>query len=93
MTKWRTLAWGRLFFIQEFHNWDSAWALEALYVIAYEIRILVERGKGPKRVGALYVSCQSPTCIIQPVLRFSMKISLMQSLLYFPLLSKMETKK
>lgn len=75
-------------FIQEFRNWDSAWALEALYVIAYEIRILAERadielasfgktaeklkgagsflmkvfgvlaGKGPKRVGALYVTCQ-----------------------------------
>ncbi|KAL3651674.1 Enhanced ethylene response protein 5 [Castilleja foliolosa] len=72
----------------EFRNWESAWALEALYVIAYEIRILSERadielasigkppeklkgagsflmkvfgvlaGKGPKRVGALYVTCQ-----------------------------------
>ncbi|KAK6147880.1 hypothetical protein DH2020_018792 [Rehmannia glutinosa] len=72
----------------EFRNWESAWALEALYVIAYEIRILAERadielasigktpeklkgagsflmkvfgvlaGKGPKRVGALYVTCQ-----------------------------------
>lgn len=30
-------------FIQEFRNWESAWALEALYVIAYEIRILAER--------------------------------------------------
>ncbi|XP_051150272.1 enhanced ethylene response protein 5 isoform X1 [Andrographis paniculata] len=75
-------------FIQEFRNWESAWALEALYVLAYEIRILAERadielasigktpeklqgagsflmkvfgvlaGKGPKRVGALYVTCQ-----------------------------------
>ncbi|XP_038998826.1 enhanced ethylene response protein 5-like [Hibiscus syriacus] len=75
-------------FIQEFRNWEPAWALEALYVIAYEIRILAERadrelasngkspeklkgagsflmkvfgvlaGKGPKRVGALYVTCQ-----------------------------------
>ncbi|KAE8658178.1 hypothetical protein F3Y22_tig00116974pilonHSYRG00099 [Hibiscus syriacus] len=75
-------------FIQEFRNWESAWALEALYVIAYEIWVLVERadrelafngkspeklkgagsflmkvfgvlaGKGPKRVGALYVTCQ-----------------------------------
>nr|GEW12612.1 enhanced ethylene response protein 5 [Tanacetum cinerariifolium] len=74
-------------FIQEFRNWESAWALEALYVV-YEIRILAERadrelasngktpeklkaagsflmkvfgvlaGKGPKRVGALYVTCQ-----------------------------------
>ncbi|GMI97800.1 ENHANCED ETHYLENE RESPONSE 5, ectopic expression of seed storage proteins 1 [Hibiscus trionum] len=72
----------------EFRNWESAWALEALYVIAYEIRVLAERadrelashgkspeklkgagsflmkvfgvlaGKGPKRVGALYVTCQ-----------------------------------
>lgn len=75
-------------FIQEFRNWDSAWALEALYVVAYEIRILAENadreltsngklpeklkaagsflmkvfgvlaGKGTKRVGALYVTCQ-----------------------------------
>ncbi|KAJ4832866.1 Enhanced ethylene response protein 5 [Turnera subulata] len=75
-------------FTQEFRNWESAWALEALYVVAYEIRVLAERadrelasngkspeklkgagsflmkmfgvlaGKGPKRVGALYVTCQ-----------------------------------
>lgn len=30
-------------FIQEFRNWDSAWALEALYVVVYEIRVLAER--------------------------------------------------
>lgn len=30
-------------FIQEFRNWESAWALEALYVVAYEIRVLAER--------------------------------------------------
>ncbi|KAL9253006.1 Enhanced ethylene response protein 5-like protein [Drosera capensis] len=30
-------------FIQEFRNWETAWALEALYVIAYEIRVLAER--------------------------------------------------
>ncbi|KAF8400984.1 hypothetical protein HHK36_014287 [Tetracentron sinense] len=75
-------------FLQEFRNWESAWAMEAMYVIAYEIRVLAERadrelasfgktpeklkgagsflmkvfgalaGKGPKRVGALYVTCQ-----------------------------------
>ncbi|CAM8936213.1 unnamed protein product [Rhodiola kirilowii] len=75
-------------FIQEFRNWESAWALEALYVITYELRVLSEKadrelasagkapeklkgagsflmkvfgvlaGKGPKRVGALYVTCQ-----------------------------------
>ncbi|KAI4376537.1 hypothetical protein MLD38_014287 [Melastoma candidum] len=75
-------------FVQEFRNWDSAWALDAIYVVAYEIRVLAERadtklssegkspeklkaagsflmkvfgvlaGKGPKRVGALYVTCQ-----------------------------------
>ncbi|KAJ4708635.1 Enhanced ethylene response protein 5 [Melia azedarach] len=75
-------------FLQEFRNWESSWALEALYVIAYEIRVLAERadrelasngkspeklkaagsflmkvfgvlaGKGSKRVGALYVTCQ-----------------------------------
>ncbi|KAF2302693.1 hypothetical protein GH714_001184 [Hevea brasiliensis] len=30
-------------FIQEFRNWESAWALEALFVVAYEIRVLAER--------------------------------------------------
>lgn len=30
-------------FIQEFRNWESAWALEALYGLAYEIRVLAER--------------------------------------------------
>uniref|UniRef100_A0A0D3BFZ9 Uncharacterized protein n=1 Tax=Brassica oleracea var. oleracea TaxID=109376 RepID=A0A0D3BFZ9_BRAOL len=75
-------------FVQEFRNWESAWALEALYVVSYEIRILAEKadkeltsngkspeklkaagsllmkvfgvlaGKGPKRVVALYVTCQ-----------------------------------
>ncbi|EEF48057.1 enhanced ethylene response protein 5 [Ricinus communis] len=75
-------------FIQEFRNWESAWALDALYVVAYEIRVLAEKadqdlasngkspeklkaagsflmkvfgvlaGKGSKRVGALYVTCQ-----------------------------------
>ncbi|KAJ1433410.1 Winged helix-like DNA-binding domain superfamily [Sesbania bispinosa] len=75
-------------FIQEFRNWESAWALEALYVIVYDIRVLAEKadkelasngkspeklkgagsilmkvfgalaGKGAKRVGALYVTCQ-----------------------------------
>lgn len=75
-------------FIQEFRSWESAWGLETLYVVAYEIRILAEKadielaslgktpeklkaagsflmkvfgalaGKGPKRVGALYVTCQ-----------------------------------
>lgn len=31
-------------FIQEFRNWESAsaWALEALYMVAYEIRVLAE---------------------------------------------------
>ncbi|KAI3936719.1 hypothetical protein MKX01_034148 [Papaver californicum] len=75
-------------FLQEFRSWESAWAMEALYAVAYEIRVLAERadrelaslgknpeklkaagsflmkvfgalaGKGPKRVGALYVTCQ-----------------------------------
>nr|ACU20427.1 unknown [Glycine max] len=75
-------------FIQEFRNWESAWAMEALYVIVYDIRVLAEKadkelvsngkspeklkgagsvlmkvfgtlaGKGSKRVGALYVTCQ-----------------------------------
>ncbi|KAH9762918.1 Enhanced ethylene response protein 5 [Citrus sinensis] len=47
-------------FIQEFRNWESAWALEALYVIAYEIRVLAERadrelasnGKSPEKLKA-----------------------------------------
>ncbi|KAG6770473.1 hypothetical protein POTOM_026156 [Populus tomentosa] len=45
-------------FLPEFRNWESAWALEALYVIAYEIRILAERadrelasnGKSPEKL-------------------------------------------
>ncbi|KAK8706969.1 hypothetical protein V6N13_058040 [Hibiscus sabdariffa] len=45
-------------FIQEFRNWESAWALDALYVIAYEIRFLAERadrelasnGKSPEKL-------------------------------------------
>ncbi|CAH2051224.1 unnamed protein product [Thlaspi arvense] len=75
-------------FVQEFRNWESAWALEALYVVCYEVRVLAEMadkeltsngkspeklkaagsllmkvfgvlaGKSPKRVGALYVTCQ-----------------------------------
>ncbi|KAL1335478.1 hypothetical protein HN51_064356 [Arachis hypogaea] len=75
-------------FIQEFRNWESAWAMEALYAIVYDIRVLAEKadrelasngkspeklkgagsflmkvfgvlaGKGSKRVGALYVTCQ-----------------------------------
>jgi len=51
-------------FIQEFRNWESAWALEALYVVAYEIRILAEKvcityflnvitKKGDSRTGGL----------------------------------------
>ncbi|RXH75955.1 hypothetical protein DVH24_042742 [Malus domestica] len=28
---------------KEFRNWDTAWALPALYVIAYDIRVLAER--------------------------------------------------
>ncbi|CAA6656575.1 unnamed protein product [Spirodela intermedia] len=75
-------------FLQEFRNWESAWALQPLYTIAYEIRVLAEKAdwelgslgknpeklkgagsylmkvfgalasKGPKRVGALHVTCQ-----------------------------------
>lgn len=75
-------------FLQEFRNWESAWAMKALHSIAYELRTIAEMadkemaangkipdklkgagsflmkvfgalaGKGPKRVGALYVTCQ-----------------------------------
>ncbi|KAG0625477.1 hypothetical protein M758_2G058400 [Ceratodon purpureus] len=75
-------------FLQEFRNWESAWAMEALHSVAYELRTIAEMadremaangkipdklkgagsflmkvfgalaGKGPKRVGALYVTCQ-----------------------------------
>ncbi|XP_050382007.1 enhanced ethylene response protein 5 [Argentina anserina] len=75
-------------FTQEVRNWDSSWALQPLYVMIYEVRVLAERadkelsmngkspeklkgagsflmkvfgilaGKGPKRLGALYVTCQ-----------------------------------
>ncbi|KAF5748483.1 PCI domain-containing protein 2 isoform X1 [Tripterygium wilfordii] len=45
-------------FIHEFRNWESAWALDSLYVIAYEIRVLAERsdrelasnGKSPDKL-------------------------------------------
>ncbi|KAL5073761.1 hypothetical protein RYX36_012745 [Vicia faba] len=30
-------------FVQEFRNWESTWGLEALFVIVYEIRVLVEK--------------------------------------------------
>nr|GFB23566.1 hypothetical protein [Tanacetum cinerariifolium] len=47
-------------FTQEFRNWESAWALEALYAVVYEIRILAERaerelasnGKTPEKLKA-----------------------------------------
>ncbi|XP_008793785.2 enhanced ethylene response protein 5 [Phoenix dactylifera] len=75
-------------FLQEFRNWETGWAMEAMHTVALEIRVLAERadrelassgknpeklqgagsflmkvfgalaGKGPKRVGALYVTCQ-----------------------------------
>ncbi|KAJ7515668.1 hypothetical protein O6H91_22G022400 [Diphasiastrum complanatum] len=75
-------------FLQEFRSWESAWAMEALHTIVYELRTLAQMadremvangkipdklkgagsflmkvfgalaGKGPKRVGALYVTCQ-----------------------------------
>ncbi|KAL5082140.1 hypothetical protein RYX36_010561 [Vicia faba] len=31
-------------FVQEFCNWESAWALEALFIIVYKIRVLTEKG-------------------------------------------------
>ncbi|XP_021912362.1 enhanced ethylene response protein 5 [Carica papaya] len=98
-------------FIQEFRNWESAWALEALYVVAYEIRILAERadeelasngkspeklkgagsflmkvfgvlaGKGPKRVGALYVTCQLFKIYFKSLLLYHRSSSL--QLIYF----------
>ncbi|OVA14446.1 hypothetical protein BVC80_1365g1 [Macleaya cordata] len=45
-------------FLQEFWNWESAWAMEPLYAIAYEIRVLAERAdrelashrKNPKKL-------------------------------------------
>ncbi|GKB47058.1 long chain acyl-CoA synthetase 8-like protein [Tanacetum coccineum] len=33
----------KIAFIQEFLNWESAWASEALYVVVFEMRILTER--------------------------------------------------
>ncbi|KAJ4747623.1 PCI domain-containing 2 [Rhynchospora pubera] len=75
-------------FLQEFRNWETPWAMEAVHAIALEIRLLAEKGdrelasvgkspeklqaagsflmkvfgalagKGPKRVGALYITCQ-----------------------------------
>ncbi|KEH23645.1 putative proteasome component (PCI) domain-containing protein [Medicago truncatula] len=45
-------------FVQEFRNWESAWALEAVYVVVYEIRVLAEKadrqlaaiGKSPEKL-------------------------------------------
>ncbi|KAH9542476.1 hypothetical protein CY35_13G008600 [Sphagnum magellanicum] len=75
-------------FLQEFRNWESAWAMQALHTVVYDLRTVAEladkeitengkmpdklkgagsflmkvfgalAGKGPKRVGALYVTCQ-----------------------------------
>ncbi|CAL5081310.1 unnamed protein product [Urochloa decumbens] len=75
-------------FLQEFRNWETPWALEAMHTVALEIRLLAEKAdrelamtgknpdklqaagsflmkvfgalavKGPKRIGALYVTCQ-----------------------------------
>ncbi|KAI5084082.1 hypothetical protein GOP47_0000251 [Adiantum capillus-veneris] len=75
-------------FLQEFRNWETAWAMDALFTVVYELRTIAEMadkemamngripdklkgagsflmkvfgtlaGKGPKRVGALYVTCQ-----------------------------------
>ncbi|KAL0346684.1 UNVERIFIED_CONTAM: Enhanced ethylene response protein 5 [Sesamum calycinum] len=53
-------------FLQEFRNWESAWALEALEnpeklkgAGSFLMKVFgVLAGKGPKRVGALYVTCQ-----------------------------------
>ncbi|QHN86046.1 uncharacterized protein DS421_16g542580 [Arachis hypogaea] len=30
-------------FVQEFRNWESAWAMEALYAIVYDVRVLAEK--------------------------------------------------
>uniref|UniRef100_A0ACD5Y2S1 Uncharacterized protein n=1 Tax=Avena sativa TaxID=4498 RepID=A0ACD5Y2S1_AVESA len=75
-------------FLQEFRNWETPWAMEAMHMVALEIRLLAEKAdrelamsgknpeklqaagsflmkvfgalavKGPKRIGALYVTCQ-----------------------------------
>lgn len=60
-------------FLQEFRNWESAWALDALYVIAYEIRVLAERVKNEK----LY------PCIILLLSGFFKMPYVQESLLYF----------
>ncbi|NP_001131834.1 Enhanced ethylene response protein 5-like [Zea mays] len=75
-------------FLQEFRNWETPWAMEAMHTVALEIRLIAEKAdrelatngknpdklqaagsflmkvfgtlavKGPKRIGALYVTCQ-----------------------------------
>uniref|UniRef100_A0A0D9XDD0 PCI domain-containing protein n=1 Tax=Leersia perrieri TaxID=77586 RepID=A0A0D9XDD0_9ORYZ len=75
-------------FLQEFRNWETPWAMEAMHTVALQIRLLAEKAdrelamsgknpdklqaagsflmkvfgalavKGPKRIGALYVTCQ-----------------------------------
>ncbi|PKU67260.1 hypothetical protein MA16_Dca015989 [Dendrobium catenatum] len=45
-------------FLQEFRNWETAWAVEAVYVVAHEIRVLAEMadkelssmGKNPEKL-------------------------------------------
>lgn len=45
-------------FLQEFRNWESAWAMEALYTVTREIRVLAEMadrelaslGKNPEKL-------------------------------------------
>ncbi|THU60096.1 hypothetical protein C4D60_Mb07t09030 [Musa balbisiana] len=56
MTVWR---WGFFSaFLQEFRNWETPWAMEALYTLALEIRLLAEKadrelassGKNPEKL-------------------------------------------
>ncbi|KAJ0971629.1 hypothetical protein J5N97_019588 [Dioscorea zingiberensis] len=47
-------------FLQEFRNWESSWAMAAMYTVAHEIRILAEKadkelallGKNPEKLQA-----------------------------------------
>lgn len=37
------MLWFLSAFLQEFRNWETAWAMEAVYILALEIRLLAEK--------------------------------------------------
>lgn len=62
-------------FVQEFRNWESAWALEALFVIVYEIRVLAE-----KVCCVLYYVELLSNCLVEIIFNSKLKIALFNAL-------------